>query len=174
MNTCCSDYSAINFGKRFIPVEVDKKLLRGRALMSISDIRKVKNQGVTQVIDLRNSATFGSGIEKILCRIFGIKYVHCRFSHRSKTIPDTDFFEHINNIIISNKDRSYVNCQYGQHRTGLVVAAYEKQCTGKDKNEIIDNLIANGYDEIISNGKTKKQQKYINLFNQFAERYFNK
>lgn len=173
MNTYSYGYSSVNFGKCLNPVEVDEKLLRGRALMSLSDIRKVKKQGVTQVIDLRNSATFGSGIEKLLCNMFGIRYVHCRFSHRSKTIPDADFFEHINNMILVNEGTSYVNCQYGRHRTGLVVAAYEKQCAKKGENEIVGNLISNGYDEIISNGKTKKQKKYISLFNQFTQRYFN-
>lgn len=158
--------------EKFNPIKVDGKLLRGSCVTSPFKVRKMKKEGVTQIIDLRNSAHFESPLEKIFCKMFGIKYVNYKFSHRLNEIPNQDFFEKINENILSNEGKTYMHCQYGHHRTGLAVAIYEKLHTKKDNSEIVKNMIDNGYTEIMSKGKTKKEKKYINQYNQMMDMYF--
>ena len=153
-------------------VKVDNKLLRGSSVTSPLKVRKMKKEGITQIIDLRNSAHFESPLEKMFCKLFGIKYVNFKFSHRLNDMPNQDFFEKINESILSNEGKTYMHCQYGHHRTGLAVAIYEKLHTKKNNSEIIKNMIDNGYTEIASEGKTNKEKKYIGLFEQMVKRYF--
>ena len=154
------------------PVIVDNKLMRGCAISSPFKLKKMKEEGITQIIDLRNSARIESPFEKLMCNLLGIKYQHCNFSHRLNELPSNDFFETINKLIISNKGKSYVQCEYGKHRTGLVVAIYEKLHTQNRDKKIIENLINNGYKEITKEGKTNKEKKYIGLYQQMMDRYF--
>ena len=171
MNVTPVKTNSTSFG-RFNPVRVDSRLLRGASVTSPLKLMEMKKNGVTQIIDLRNSSRVESPIEKFLCKILGIKYLNYRFSHRQNTIPNGDFFEKINNSILSNEGNTYIHCQYGRHRTGLAVAVYEKSHTSKTVPEIRQNMIENGYTEIITEGKSKKEQKYINLYDQMSDRYF--
>ena len=173
MNTPLS-YQPISFNgiERFKPTVVDNKLMRGCSVTSPLKIRQMKKEGITQVIDLRNSAHIESPLEKMFCKMFGIKYVNHRFSHRQNNIPNDKFFKEINESILSNEGKTYMHCQYGHHRTGLAVAIYEKLNTKKDNSEIIKNMIDNGYTEIMSKGETKKEKKYINQYNQMMDMYF--
>ena len=132
----------------------------------------MKKEGITQIIDLRNSAHFESPLEKLFCKMFGIKYVNYKFSHRQTDIPQGDFFAKINDTILTNNGTTYMHCQYGKHRTGLAVAIYEKQHTPKSNAEIFQNMIDNGYTEITSEGKTPKEKKYLNLYHQMIDKYF--
>lgn len=157
---------------RMRKTKVDEKLFRGGAVTSPMTLYRMKKTGITQIIDLRNSAFLKSSLENIMCKMLGIKYLHMNFPHRRKTLPQNDFFERINNSIEKNTGKTYLHCEYGKHRTGLAVAIYEKFHTSKTKEEITQNMINNGYDEIISHGKTKKEQKYINLYQQMINRYF--
>lgn len=176
MNTVTPKYNHTSY-KGFGRIKyssVDTKLIRGEAVISPIKIKKLKQEGITQIIDLRNSAQTKSFIEKMVCNIIGIKYTNFRFSHRINELPKDDFFEKINNSITSNDGKSYIHCQYGHHRTGLAVAIYEKLHTGKSDSEIVENLINNGYKEINSTGKTHKEKKYLNLFKQLQKRYLSK
>ena len=174
MNLSISSNSSTNFNgiERFRPTKVDNKLMRGASVLSPFKMRTIKNNGVTQIIDLRNSAYIERPLEKLMCRLFGIKYVNYKFSHRKTDIPNKEFFERINNAITGNQGKTYVHCQYGRHRTGLAVAVYEKAHTKKTNAEIIQNMINNGYCEIISEGKTQKEKKYINQFKQMWDSFF--
>lgn len=173
MNTSLScNQPSFNGIEKFLQTKVDDKLLRGSCVTSPLKVRKMKKEGITQIIDLRNSAHFESPLEKLFCKIFGIKYVNYRFSHRLNDIPDQDFFKKVNESILSNEGKTYMHCEYGRHRTGLAVAIYEKLHTQKDNSEIIKNMIDNGYTEIMSKGETKKEKKYINQYNQMMDMYF--
>ena len=107
------------------PVKVNDKLIRGGATISPRKIKKMKKEGVTQIIDLRNSALFERPIEKLLCRIFGIKYINYKFSHRAKNIPGGDFFEKINQAIINNQGTTYLHCEYGKHNDRDFLSIYK-------------------------------------------------
>lgn len=173
MHTLLSNNNPTFYGiEKFSATKVDNKLLRGSCITSPLKIRKMKDKGITQIIDLRNSAHFESQLEKFFCKMFGIKYVNLKFSHRQNNIPNHDFFEKINENILSNKGKTYIHCQYGHHRTGLAVAIYEKLHTKKDNTQIIKDMINNGYTEIASNGTTKKEKKYIHQYNQMMDMYF--
>lgn len=153
-------------------VKVDDRLIRGNAISTYWEIKKIKQAGVTQIIDLRNTSFICRPIEKLLCKIFGIKYINHRFSHRATTIPNRDYFKKINQDIINNKGKTYIHCEYGKHRTGIVIAIYEKLHSKKSITEIIKEMINNGYDDIIKKGKSKKEQKYIRLYKQMIDQYF--
>jgi len=162
------------FSKDIKPFIVDEKLVRGASILSPFKIKKAKEKGVTQIIDLRNSAKISGCVEKLLCNMFGIKYQNYKFPHRQKHLPSKDFFEEINKTIVNNEGKTYVHCQYGHHRTGLAVAIYEKLHSVKSESEIVENMICNGYRELISSKKTQKEKKYLQLYNQMIDVYFCK
>lgn len=153
-------------------VKVDDKLIRGNAIRTYCEIKKIKQAGITQIIDLRNTSLIWRKIEKILCKIVGIKYINHRFSRRATTIPNRDYFEKLIQDIINNEGTTYIHCEYGKHRTGIAVAIYEILHSKKSITEIIKEMIDNGYDEMLRNGNSKKEQNYRRLYKQMIDQYF--
>ncbi len=151
---------------------VDEKLIRGKALISPYRIYKIKKQNITQIIDLRNTSTIKRPIEKFFCKIFGIKYVNCKYPHRLKYVPDMDFFNGINELIRKNKGKTYIHCEYGKRRTGISVAIYEQQYTKKDKYSILRNMIDIGYKELKFKPKSAKALRLKTIFNDFLKKYY--
>ena len=111
-------------------VKVDDKLLRGNAIFMPTKIARLKAKNVTQVIDLRDDgraeSPFLKRLEKFYCKLFNIKYVEAKLQFVQNRIPNEDYFSKVIKLIQNNDGKSYVHCHYGKHRTGLVVAMYEK------------------------------------------------
>ena len=111
-------------------VKVDDKLLRGNAIFMPTKIARLKAKNVTQVIDLRDDGKAGSPflkrLEKFYCKLFNIKYVEAKLQFVQNRIPNEDYFSKVIKLIQNNDGKSYVHCRYGKHRTGFVVAMYEK------------------------------------------------
>lgn len=153
-------------------IPVDNKLIRGRAVTCPYRLYKMKHEGITQIIDLRNSAHVESPIEKFFCKLIGIKYNNCKYPYRLNKLPDKSFFTNINNLIINNKGKTYIHCQYGKRRTGISVAIYEKEHTKKNKTEILTNLMNLGYMEIERKQKSYKIKKLKSILTDFLKKYY--
>lgn len=133
---------------------IDKKFARGDYILSPTRLYHLKKQGVTQVIDLRNENKVKKGIEKFLCRALNIEYINKPLSFRSQDFPKKSFFENINHLICNNKGTTYLHCKNGKHRTGLCVAAYEKEILHKSNPEIIYNIYTDSFSDITKNRKS--------------------
>jgi len=164
-----SNYSFTSHSK--IPVKVDERLLRGCAVTNPYKIYKLKKQGVTQIIDLRNTS-FERPFERFFCRLFGIKYSNHKYSHRLVTIPEHDFFQKINDEIIKNKGQTYIHCQYGKRRTSICTAVYEKFHTNKSDDEILNNLFKLGFMEFEQNPDSYKIKRLRKILMDFLCRYY--
>lgn len=159
-----------NFSK--YQIKVDDKLSRGKAVTNPFKLRKMKKNGITQIIDLRNSSFVERPIERIFCKLLGIKYLNYKYKHRLNTLPEGDFFEKINDTITANKGKTYIHCQYGKRRTGICVAVYEKEVLKRGKDEIIRHLIRFGYKELQKGKSTTKLKKLQSIYNDFLEKYY--
>ena len=152
---------------------VDKILVKGPAVTSPFTIRKMKQEGITQIIDLRNSSWIKRPLEKLFCKILGIKYVNHRYPHRLYTLPSDDFFQKINADIINNQGKTYIHCLKGKRRTGICVAIYEKNHSNKSKDEIVTTLLTDGFQEIKNGTKNFKTPRLESIFNDFLKKYYN-
>ena len=151
-------------------VKVDDKLLRGNAIFMPTKIARLKAKNVTQVIDLRDGGKAGSPflkkLEKFYCKLFNIKYVEAKMQFIQNRIPNEDYFSKVTKLIQNNDGKSYVHCHYGKHRTGQVIAMYEKS-----KNICEDKILKNLFDC----GWNKKSDFVENSYNSllaFIKKFF--
>jgi hypothetical protein len=149
----------------------DEKLLYGRAVSCPYRIYQLKKNNVGQIIDLRNNISLAKIMEKLFCRLFGIKYVNCHYPHRLNVLPNESLFENINKIINAENTKTYLHCMKGKRRTGITVAYYEKENSSKTKEEILSNILNNGYKDLKPN--TKKAKKYYAILDEFVNKYFS-
>lgn len=152
---------------------VDNRLIRGRAVSCPWRLYKMKQEGITQIIDLRNTSVFQRRLEKIFTKLLGIKYINYKYPHRLNTLPESTFFNKVNQTILDNSGKTYIHCQYGKRRTGICVAIYEKLHTKKTKEEIIDNIYKLGFQELKDNPNSFKIKKLQSIFNDFMKKYYN-
>lgn len=150
---------------------VDNRLVRGRAVTSPVRLYKMKKAGITQIIDLRNTSYIQSPIEKVFCKLFGIKYKNCKYPHRLDKLPTPDFFYDVNNSIIKNNGKTYIHCQKGKRRTGICVALYEKYFTDKPIDKIISNMVKLGFQDIFEKPNNTRSIKYFNIIKEFLKTY---
>ena len=148
---------------------VDSRLLRGRVVSCPYRLYSMKKNGICQIIDLRNTPSFTKYMEKFFCKILGIKYLNCRYPHRLNVLPEESFFNKVNNAIINNDSKTYIHCQRGKRRTGVTVAYYEKNIMQLSQEEVLKNLVKNGYKDI--NINTKMGNKYFNILTEFIDKY---
>ena len=153
-------------------IRVDERLVRGKAVTCPFRLYKMKQEGINQIIDLRNSALLFSNIEKFFCRLLGIKYLNFPYKHRANNLPQQNFFSSINKRIVNNDGKTYMHCQYGKRRTGVCTAVYEKFCTKKSKQDILDDMINIGFQDVFLDKNTPKIQKYRQILYDFIQRYF--
>lgn len=153
-------------------IKVDERLVRGRAVMAPWNLYRMKKERITQVIDLRNSAGLKKPVEKLMCKIFGIRYLNYKYPHRLSVLPDREFFDNVNKSILENLGKTYIHCQYGKRRTGICTAIYEKLYTQKSKNEILHNLLSLGFMELKDNRKSYKIKKLTSIYNDFLRKYY--
>jgi protein tyrosine/serine phosphatase len=131
---------------------VDRKLIRGAQVTSPVELFRMKRTGVNQIIDLCNERGFKLFFEKKFCKFLGLKYINYPSSFRDGSAFEKGYYQKINKIISENDGITYLHCKKGKHRTGLCVAAYEKEVLKKSNPEIIYNLYTTSFDELV-NGK---------------------
>ena len=151
--------------------KVDNRLIRGRAVTSPVRLYQLKQAGVTQIVDLRNTSFIKRPLEKLFCKIIGIKYKNIKYSHRINTLPKPNFFYNVVNSIVENNGKTYIHCEHGRRRTGICVAMYEKLRSQKPINEIIKDMIKLGFSDVFENPNTKRSKKYYNILKDFMKTY---
>lgn len=150
---------------------VDNRLIRGKSVTSPLRLYKMKKAGINQIIDLRNSSLINKPLEKLFCKLLGIKYKNFKYSHRMNGIPKPAFFLDVMNAITKNGGKTYIHCQKGKRRTGICVALYEKYFTQKPLNSIIKDMVKLGFSDIFENPNTKRSKKYYNILKDFMKTY---
>ncbi len=148
---------------------IDEKLLYGHAMYNPYRLYSLKKNNVTQIIDLRNTGSLSKMLEKTFCKLMGIKYVNCRYPHRLSNLPEENFFQNVNDAILSNDKLTYMHCLYGKRRTGITVAYYELKNTRKTPVQVLSDLIDIGFDKL--NLETKRGRKYFGILTEFIDRY---
>jgi len=123
--------------------KIDSKLYRGNAVFTPVKALRIKNRGITQIIDLRNGGNVLPNpfrfLERMYCKILNIKYVNmCYNVSNQEKIPDANFFDAVSSQIQKSK-KTYIHCHFGLHRTGFAVAMYEKS-NKIPKDKILDRL----------------------------------
>ena len=172
MKTTLSNSNNTFNGLPKFQLKVDEKLIRGRSVNCPWRLHKMKKEGITQIIDLRNTSTIERPIERFFCNLLGLKYINVRYPNRLNTVPAIEFFEKINNLIRSNNGKSYIHCEYGKRRTGICVALYKKMNTDKSAKEIIEEMLDIGYKELIQKHFSPKKRKSKKIFTDFIKKYF--
>lgn len=151
---------------------VDNRLIRGKAVLNPVRLYKMKQEGINQVIDLRNTSYVKRPLERFFCNVLGIKYENFRYSYRNKTMPSDDFFARVNESILENNGKTYIHCQHGKRRTGVCVAVYEKLYTDKKDEDIISNMVRIGFHEVKETLGSKKEAKIKEMFNNLLDKFF--
>lgn len=149
--------------------KADNKLWYGRSVGCPYRLYTLKQNNVTQIIDLRNNTSLPKFLEKMFCKLFGIKYINYNYSHRLNTLPDETLFENINKTVNAQEGRTYIHCLKGKRRTGLAIAYYEKQNSSKTDAEILSDILKNGYYDLKPD--TKKSKKYYTILEEFMKKY---
>lgn len=107
---------------------VDKYLLRGPS-PSMKDIFQLKKQGVTQVYDFRHKCFRGMKfLERIACKIAGIKYIRKPFSFLNDECPTLNDFEEVAKSVKQNGEnggKTLFHCNSGRHRTSHMATFYD-------------------------------------------------
>ena len=158
---------------------VDKKLIRGDREANPFTLYQLKKNGVNQIIDLRCLSVEKKQaphqiLERLMCKALGIKYLNIKYNHKITNIPEMDFFENINNLIVNNPQKTYIHCRHGKRRTGICVAIYEKFHTSKSSKEIIDELYNIGFSELQNNKKIPEfiRIRLSNIYKNFIEKFY--
>lgn len=161
----------------FLPTKiykVDARLLRGNAVFSPVKAMRLKHNNVNRVIDLRNKEKKATlllkKMEEFYCKLFGIKYENMTCYISTTSVPEQDFFNQLNRKIIENKGgKTYLHCHYGNHRTNMCVAMYEKSI-GKSNNNIIKDLLQNFWKN--DGEKERLYSKNKKSLDIFLDKYF--
>jgi len=161
-------------------IVVDKKLIRGSCVSNPFELYSLKKDGVNQIIDLRCLSVekiqiIPFFIEKMFCKMLGIKHINIKYNHKLTDIPDMNFFKQINNLIVNNPQKTYIHCRHGKRRTGICVAVFEMFNTKKQKSDILYNLYNIGFKELVTHDK--KTPKHINkrlldIYNNFLKKFY--
>ncbi|MBI2252797.1 MAG: dual specificity protein phosphatase family protein [Armatimonadetes bacterium] len=152
-NTIIKNPASENFSKEFEYYysgmrnfgSVDEKVLRG-SNPNFDDIKWLKSQGVTDIIDLRvrggsEASLFAEELENFkipqqrrFCGNLGIK-----FHSRPINLKNKEELEKIYKVIKSSKGKVFIHCVEGRERTGLAVAYYRmKEYNWNEKKAIAE------------------------------------
>lgn len=151
---------------------VDEHLVRGRCVTNPFRLYSMKQEGINQIIDLRNTCYIKRPLEKFFCKLLDINYENFRYSYRNPELPSEDFFSRLNQKIIDNDGKTYIHCAHGKRRTGICVAIYEKFNTPKSDKDIIDNMIDLGFHEVEDPTNTRKNKRIKTIYNNLIGQYF--
>ncbi|MCM1010672.1 MAG: tyrosine-protein phosphatase [Fusobacterium sp.] len=173
MNVADRNFSNQSFGSlaSFQSV-VDERLIRGPRVSCPWRLYQMKNEGVNQIIDLRNCSYFKKPMEKFFCKLLGIKYVNYKYSHKDVNLPSDEFFKRVNDTILQNDGKTYIHCMKGKRRTGLCVALYEKFHTDKSDILIIEDMLEKGFQEVNGTKETRRIGEIRTIYANFVEKYF--
>lgn len=108
--------------------KVDEYLIRGHH-PSVRELWDLKKEGVNQVYDFRHYSNFGCKfVERIACKLFGIKYNRLAYSNLYGSYPSVETFEKVAKDVKVNGEnggKTLFHCNSGRHRTSHFSAFYD-------------------------------------------------
>jgi protein tyrosine/serine phosphatase len=119
--------------------KVSDKYFRGGILTCEYDILRLKRKGVTDIINLIDSAKFDPKLADF-AKKQGINY------HRIELlppygIPNKKQIDQFFNVIDTSKGAVYTHCLHGKDRTGIMTFMYEVEKLNKPKHEAVKNML---------------------------------
>lgn len=111
-------------------IKIDDYLYRG-SRPHYTQIKELKKMGINQIYDFRNISLddgFNKIAEKILCKIYKIKYIRMPYFFKKEKYPSMENLEKVSKSIENNGKNggcTLIHCRSGKHRTGQHVAWYE-------------------------------------------------
>ena len=122
---------------------VDNYLIRGPH-PNLYELYQLKKEGVTQVYDFRHKSLHGfKFIEKLACKVLGIKYTRKPYSNLYGEYPTIQEFEQMAQSVTQNGERggkTLFHCNSGRHRTAHMSAFYELTKGKQTLQEVKENL----------------------------------
>lgn len=137
MDLSCNIYN-------FKVVDLDSRIYRGGQPQVPDDFKWLENAGVTRIIKLNpkrftleQEMTISNGIEIMYCPISTIEQI--------LTEPDLDSLQAA--VAFINLG-TFIHCEHGQDRTGLIVALY-RISQGWSKKDAYDEMMRNRFHLIL-------------------------
>ena len=100
---------------------VHSYLLRG-GMPSPEGVQWLKQNGITTIVDLRETDNSGVLVENLLSRALGVNYINIPV----KRLPSGDQIQQFLTIVDQSKskgERVFVHCSHGSDRTGIFVGS---------------------------------------------------
>ncbi|MBX9876968.1 MAG: tyrosine-protein phosphatase [Candidatus Obscuribacterales bacterium] len=107
----------------------------------------INKMGVTTVVDLRDSVKLANA-EKVLCKRYGMKFVHIPMSHR--VAPTKQQIDEFLKVVAIAKEHTgkgsvFVHCTMGDDRTGCMVAISRMAQDGYTFDEAFEEMLHFGF-----------------------------
>jgi len=129
---------------------VDEYLIRGPH-PTVSALFRLRNNPwhVTQIYDFRHiSKLHFKFIERLCCKLLGIKYIRVPYSNLYGRYPDLQVFEEIAHSVKENGLRggqTLFHCNSGRHRTAQFAAFYK--LTRGDRLAVVKAQLGDAYEK---------------------------
>ncbi len=120
---------------------VDDFLIRGPK-PKLKTFIQLKKEGVNNIFDFRNSTAYFSEFkERVLCKLFHIKYNKYPYNYLKREFPTVEQFQNVaQNVVNNGKNggKTLFHCYSGKHRTAHMACFYDitkGKTLGKIKQE---------------------------------------
>jgi protein tyrosine phosphatase (PTP) superfamily phosphohydrolase (DUF442 family) len=130
------------------PVSHSELLFRSRVPRTWKEVAHLKEQGVTQIINLMSSALFLRECvyykkEAKMLQEYGIKVVYIPL-HLFK-VPTIFQLEEIFNHLTTLDEKTLIHCKHGVDRTGMAIAYWQIKSKVKNLDEAIKEMLEHGF-----------------------------
>ena len=122
--------------------EVTSKIYRGGRPKG-GDLQDLYDRGIDKIVDLENDAKLVRA-EAARAADLGLKFVNVPLN-ASEIPTDAEVDRVVANLIDARAAKSYVHCQRGKDRTGLVVAIYRITRQGWTPADAWHEMLADGF-----------------------------
>jgi len=123
--------------------KVTEYLYRG-SQPGLNDLSELKKLGVTTMIDLRAESPHTAEQERIRAEAMGIHFLRIPMSGFS-TPTNSDLVRFFQVLRDSPKQTVFVHCEFGQDRTGVMIATYRIAFENWPPDEALTEMMAFGF-----------------------------
>lgn len=127
----------------FSVVDHERLIFRGGQPVTPQDYDSLRNMGVTQIIKL-NPHNVSIEVES---KEKGFEWFYAPISTVEQILTEPDF-DYVRGAVNMIRPRTYIHCEHGQDRTGLVVALY-RISRGWNKELARTEMLALGFHKIL-------------------------
>ncbi|MBC8141196.1 MAG: ADP-ribosylglycohydrolase family protein [Armatimonadetes bacterium] len=150
----------------------DTRLWHGRNPLTAWDVERLRADGITHVLDLRQSHEWGDGSGKVGGEaVAALAGAGSAIARKHIALPDggipgdAEFGEAIAFLqtTLSDPDaRVYVHCRLGRERTGAILAAYHAKAHGVSADEAVEALNGQGARLSPTGGQMAATREWVN------------